>query len=39
LKERNVKGLQREWVKGIQGEREGFKVDQREELKVEKGKG
>jgi hypothetical protein len=27
------------WVKGEKGERGGFKVDEREELKVEKGKG
>ena len=34
-----VKGVKRGWVKGVKGKRGGFKVDKREELKVEKGKG
>ena len=34
-----VKGVKRGWIKGVKGERGGFKVDKREELKVEKGKG
>ena len=34
-----VKGVKRVWVKGVKGERGGFKEEKREELKVEKGKG
>ena len=30
--------MKRGWVKGVQGERGGFKVDKREELMVEKGR-
>ena len=30
--------MKRAWVKGVKGERGGFKVDKGEELKVEKGK-
>jgi hypothetical protein len=31
--------VKRGWVKGVKDERGGFKVEKREELKVEKGKG
>ena len=37
--ERKVNCVKRGWVKGVKDERGRFKVDKREELKVEKGKG
>jgi len=36
---RKVNGVKRGWVKVVKGERGGFKVDKREELKIEEGKG
>ena len=37
--EGKLMGVKNGWVKGVNGERCGFKVDKREEINVERGRG